>query len=273
MSMNGDFLFGIDLEDVRDHVQNGHTYSERVPVNTERYLRFFREHQIQATFFVVGLVAKRYPDLIRHILDDGHEIACHTHNHVQLDKHTPESLNNDLEQFLEALHECGAENITGFRAPTFSITEKTQWAYPVLERFGFRYSSSVIPSRNPLYGWHGFSPEPRTFGGVLEMPLTLHPSRFSCPLAGGVYFRVLPFFFIMYGIKKTTRQGRVIQSYFHPYDIDPGQERFMHPDLSGNRFYNALMYVGRSKVLSRLEEIMEICRFTCYREYLGREKA
>ncbi|OGL48778.1 MAG: hypothetical protein A2161_13300 [Candidatus Schekmanbacteria bacterium RBG_13_48_7] len=271
MFVKGDFLFSVDLEDVRDHVQNGYTYSERVPGNTERYLRFFKEHHIHVTFFVVGLVAERYPDLIRRIVDEGHEIACHTHTHVQLDKHTPESLADDLEHNLEVLQKCGAKDIAGFRAPTFSLTDKTQWAYPVLERLGFRYSSSVIPSHNRLYGWFGFSIEPRSFGGVLEMPLTLHPSFFSYPLAGGVYFRVLPFFLIMYGIKRTIRQGRFIQSYFHPYDIDPGQERFMHPDISGNRILNALMYLGRKKVFSRLERIMEICSFTSYREYLGRE--
>ena len=101
------------------------------------------------------------------------------------------------------------------------------------------------------------------------MPLTLHPSRFRVPVGGGVHFRVLPFSFIKYGIRKLTRQGHVIQSYFHPYDIDPDQERFMHPDLSGNRFYNALMYVGRARVFPRLERLMGLCRFMSYREHLG----
>jgi hypothetical protein len=164
------------------------------------------------------------------------------------------------------------ENITGFRAPTFSVTEKTRWIYPVLEKLGFKYSSSVIPSRNPLYGWPGFGADPRRFGGILELPLTLHPSFLRYPLAGGTYFRVLPFSFTMYGIKKTVRQGQAILSYFHPYDIDPKQERFMHPDLSESRFYNALMYIGRSKVLSRLERIMAVCRFSGYREYLEQEQ-
>jgi polysaccharide deacetylase family protein (PEP-CTERM system associated) len=265
----GDFLFSIDLEDVRDHVRDGYTYSERVPENTKRYLRFLETHGVRATFFVVGLVAERYPGLVKEIVAEGHEVACHTHTHLQLDKHTPESLEADLKRNLEVLYRCGAAEITGFRAPTFSMMESTRWAYPVIERLGFRYSSSVFPARNPLYGWPEFGAEPRMIGRVLEMPITIHPWLFRVPIAGGIHFRVLPFFLVEHGIKALLKQGRIIQSYLHPYDIDSGQERFMHPDLSENRFYNALMYVGRSKVLSRLERVMEIGRFTTYRDYLA----
>jgi polysaccharide deacetylase family protein (PEP-CTERM system associated) len=266
----GDFLFSIDLEDVRDHVRNGHSYSERVPGNTERYLGFLKAHGVRATFFVVGLVAERYPGLIKDIVAEGHEIACHTHTHVQLDKHTPESLEADLKRNLEVLYRCGAADIAGFRAPTFSMMESTRWAYPVIEKLGFRYSSSVFPARNPLYAWPEFGVEPRMIGKVLEMPITIHPRLFRVPIAGGVHFRVLPFFLVERGIKALTGQGRVIQSYFHPYDIDTGQERFMHPDLSENRVLNALMYVGRARVFSRLERVMDICRFVSYRDYLGK---
>ena len=105
-------------------------------------------------------------------------------------------------------------------------------------------------------------------GKVLEMPITLHPSLLRVPFVGGIHFRVLPLFFIENGVKRLAKNGQAIQSYFHPYEIDSGQERFMHPDLSGSRFYNALMYFGRSRVLSRLERLMAICRFSHYREYL-----
>ena len=268
--MSCDLHFSIDLEDVRERIPDGYSYSERVPVNTERYLRFMEDHRFKATFFVVGKTAERYPGLINDIAAEGHELACHTSRHLQLDKQTPESLREDLERNLEVLHRCGAKEVVGFRAPTFSMIEKTDWAYEVIERLGFRYSSSVIPAGNPLYGWPGFGEEPRMVGGVLEMPLTLHTSPLRVPVVGGNYFRVLPFFFIRYGVRKLAGAGRIIQSYFHPYDIDTDQERFMHPDISGNRFYNALMYVGRAKVLSRLERLMEVCRFTDYRGYLER---
>jgi polysaccharide deacetylase family protein (PEP-CTERM system associated) len=265
----GKLLLSIDLEDVRDHVRNGLDYSERVPDNTERYLRFMREHRVSATFFIVGLVAERYPGLIRDIISEGHEIACHSHTHIQLDRHTEQTFRDDLKRNLDVLYNCGAQRIVGFRAPTFSMIESTQWAYPVLEELGFEYSSSVIPARNPLYGWPQFGSDPRVVGKILEMPITLHPRFLRAPLAGGTYFRVLPFPLIMSGVKRLARQGVPIQSYLHPYEIDADQERFMHPDLSDNRWLNALMYIGRSRVLPRLDRLTELCDCMSYRDYLA----
>jgi polysaccharide deacetylase family protein (PEP-CTERM system associated) len=265
----GELLFSIDLEDVRDHVPNGHTYRERVPGNTAHYLQFLETREIPATFFVVGQVAERYPDLIREILDRGHEVACHTHTHRQLDRHTASTLTEDLERNLDALDRCGAERIEGFRAPTFSMSEQTRWVYEVLEHLGFRYSSSVLPARNPLYGWPEFGPHPRRVGGILELPITLHP-LLPVPLVGGIYFRLLPYPLIRSGVRRLVRRNAVLHSYFHPYDIDTEQERFQHPDLAGSRLRNALMYVGRSKVLPRLAGLLKLCRFTNYRDYLAR---
>lgn len=265
--MTGPLLLSLDLEDVRDHVRDGHTYSVRVHRNTERYLQFLREYDVRLTFFVVGSVAERHPGLIREIVADGHEIACHTHTHLQLDRLTPETFRDDLLRNLDALHRCGAEGIIGFRAPTYSLTEETQWAYPVLEELGFVYSSSVLPARNPLYGWKEFGGEPRMMGGVLEMPITLHP-LFMVPLAGGVYFRVLPFFFVRQGIATRALRGQTTVAYLHPHEIDVEQERFMHPDLSDSRLLNALMYVGRDKVLAKLQRLLGQFQVTTYRDHL-----
>jgi len=267
--MTGTFLFSVDLEDVRDHVAGGAAWPSRVERNTRAYLRFLERHGIRATFFVVGAVAERHPTLIREIAAAGHELACHTHGHVPLDRQTPESLRADLERNLEALSRCGAGEVIGFRAPTFSLTEATRWAYGVLEELGFRYSTSVLPARNPLYGWPGFGAEPRRMGAVWELPLTMH-RRLGVPLAGGVYFRVLPYFFIESGVRKQLARGEAVHSYFHPYDIDADQPPMAHADLGGNPLYDALMYVGRSRVLDRLERLAGICRFETYREYLAK---
>lgn len=263
-------LLSVDLEDVRDWVENGLTYSERVPDNTRRYLDFFDELEVKATFFVVGRVARRYPNLIREIRDRGHEIACHGDSHLQLDKLTVASFKEDLEKNIQSLMELGVEEVTGFRAPTFSLTANTAWAYGVLSEAGIRYSSSVLPAKNPLYGWPEFGQKARVVqDGVWEIPMSLHSfPGLRVPIVGGVYFRVLPFFLTRISVGLSVKRNRSVGSYLHPYDIDCGQERFMHPDLSGNKYLNILMYVNRKKVLKRLQALHGLCGFSHYRQYV-----
>jgi polysaccharide deacetylase family protein (PEP-CTERM system associated) len=248
-------LLSVDLEDVRDWVEGGHGYREAVPVNTALYLSHFRQWGVKATFFVVGEVARRYPRLIRDIVDAGHELACHGDVHLQLDKLTPEEFRSDMERNRAALEDAGGRGVVGFRAPTFSLTKSTAWAHEILADLGFTYSSSVLPAANPLYGWPEFGRAARrVVGGLWELPVTLYRLPFlSVPMAGGVYFRVLPFSLSRWGIGKSIAQGEAVVTYFHPYDVDTRQERFMHPDLGGKRHLNLLMYIGRAKLLRRLE--------------------
>jgi polysaccharide deacetylase family protein (PEP-CTERM system associated) len=266
------FLFSIDLEDVRLLVENGLQYSERVPVMTEKYLAFLDKHNFKTTFFVVGEVAKKYPELIRKIVESGHEIACHTNKHIPLDKQTPKSFKEDLTENIKILSDAGAKNIYGFRAPTFSLTEKTTWVYQVLADMEFKYSSSVLPAKNPLYGWPEFGRNMKLMENkIWEFPITLFKSDFiSFPFAGGVYFRALPFFITKRLIKKSWKKNQPVLGYFHPYDIDDNQERFMHPGINNNRIFNSLMYYNRKKVFSRLESIInEKAKIIPYIDYVG----
>ncbi len=266
-------LFSVDLEDVRDQVPGGARYAPRVAENTRRYLRFLDEIGGRATFFVVGRSARREPGLLREIAAAGHELACHGDAHLQLDKLTAAAFRADLERNREALLAAGAEAPVGFRAPTFSLTRRTAWAHEVLAEMGFRYSSSVLPAANPLYGWPGFGQAPRRVaGGLWELPITLH-ARPRVPLAGGVYFRVLPWWLIRRSARRCRRAGRPLLTYLHPYDIDTGQERFMHPDIHDNRFYNFLMYYNRAGVFDRLGRLAREFAFCRYRDYLDRLEA
>jgi polysaccharide deacetylase family protein (PEP-CTERM system associated) len=264
-------LPSIDLEDVRDWVENGIGYTERLPANTDCYLGFFARKNIKATFFVVGHVARKYPEVIRKIRISGHEIACHGDRHIQLDKLGIAGFREDLRRNIQSLTEAGAENITGFRAPTFSLTVKTAWAYDVLAEAGITYSSSVLPAANPLYGWPSFGMEPKLINGaVWEIPMTLHAlPGLRVPMVGGVYFRVLPFFLTRLSVWLAVRRKTVVGTYLHPYDIDTAQERFMHPDLGGKTYLNALMYMNRKKVLKRLGKLHDLYDFRLYREYVG----
>jgi polysaccharide deacetylase family protein (PEP-CTERM system associated) len=263
-------LLGIDLEDVRDWVENGSQYREGVPENTKKYLDHFSQWGVKATFFIVGALARRYPQLVAEIVAAGHEIACHGDRHLQLDKLSPQSLRNDLKENMAALRNCGAKEIQGFRAPTFSLTKRTAWAYEVLADLGFTYSSSVLPARNPLYGWPEFGSTARRMPeGIWELPITLLDlPGLAVPAAGGVYFRVLPFLLTKQVIRRNVEAGQPVLTYFHPYDIDTGQERFMHPDLGGKKHLNMLMYIGRAKLLKRLNLLHRSFPFSTYSDYV-----
>ena len=267
----GSLLLSVDLEDVRDWVKDGSRYREGVLENTRNYLYHFKRWGVRATFFVVGEVARRYPSLIGEIADAGHELACHGDVHLQLDKLTPQGFRTDMLRNLAALENAGGKGVSGFRAPTFSLTARTAWAHGVLADLGFSYSSSVLPAANPLYGWPEFGKGARKMaGGLWELPVTLHGiPGLPVPIAGGVYFRVLPFFLTEWAIGKSIANGQSVVTYFHPYDIDTKQERFMHPDLGDKKHLNMLMYIGRAKVLKRLDILHRSLPFQAYGEYVN----
>lgn len=264
------YLFSVDLEDVRLSIPNGEKYRPRVEANTLRYLDWLSRHGFTATFFVVGEIARRYPDLVREVARRGNEIACHSNLHVPLDQQTPQEFRADLTGALEALDKCGARAI-GYRAPTFSLTKDTQWAYDILAELGITYSSSVLPAPNPLYGWPEFGSEvKRVASGVLEIPMTLgRVGPLRVPIGGGIYFRVLPWQAIRWAMKRATSDA--VTGYFHPYDIDTEQERFMHAGINNNRMYHWLMYVNRDKVFGRLDRLVAAGhRVETYASYAAR---
>ncbi len=267
----GSFLFSIDLEDIRTFVPDGERYAERVPANVHRYLEFLTRHRVRCTFFTVGNVARRYPALIERILAAGHEIACHGNDHESLDRLDPDGLRRTLEQNRKDLERAGAREVTGYRAPTMSLTAATRWAYPILAELGFTYSSSVIPARNPLYGWPGFGDEcVRVDGGVWEIPVSLTSvPAMRVPFASGTYFRTLPFALIRHCFRNELRRGKAVVGYFHPWDIDTEQERFGFPELG--RFYTRLVYYNRRSVLPRLERLFTEClEVVPYAEFVAR---
>jgi len=252
------FLFSIDLEDAREGVQDGNSYKERVPENTYTYLTWLAGHHSKCTFFTTGDVARRYPSLIGEIVAEGHEIACHTTDHIPLDRQTPQGFRKDLEQNISFLMRAGASEIKGFRAPTCSLTEETSWAYAVLKELNFFYSSSVLPAKNPLYGWEGFGCQSKNINGIVEIPITVGKfGPLTIPYGAGVYFRSLPWILIRPRIMKKHSNGLPLTGYFHPYDIDTKQEKYMHAGINNNRFYNWLMYYNRKNVFRRLDRLMD----------------
>lgn len=239
-------------------IPHGERYAPRVPANTRSYLELLEAHRARATFFTVGDVARRHPDLVREIAARGHELACHSADHTPLDRLDRDGLRRNLECNLEDLARAGADGVTGFRAPVMSLTERTEWAYEVMEELGFRYSSSVVPGRGGLYGWTEFGEAPRRMaGGVWEIPLSVAGiGLLRVPFGAGIYLRVLPFAVLTRLFRNTRRRGQPVVGYLHPYDVDTEQEHFMHPELGDRRLLNALMYVNRKRVIPRLERLL-----------------
>jgi polysaccharide deacetylase family protein (PEP-CTERM system associated) len=255
----GDFLLSIDVEDVRDFIPAGHRYSERVPVMCETLLELLAEANAKITFFVTGQVALRYKDLLAHIVCEGHELACHTFEHRPLDKYTAAELEDDLKRNADALAAAGADKVVGFRAPTLSMTEKTIWVYELLSKLGIVYSSSVLPSRSPLYGWPTFGAQPRMVNGVLELPIsTGGMPGWRVPFASGIYFRALPLPIIKTQFARCGKLRRPIVSYLHPYDFDSEQERYVHPYTENSRFFQFLMYYNRASALKKLRTLLKM---------------
>jgi len=266
------FLFSVDLEDVRTMVPDGERYRDGVTPSVHRYLDLLDRHQMRCTFFTVGNVARSHPALVHEIAEAGHEIACHSSEHRVISDHDSRTFRDDVRRNIDDLLAAGAHGVAGFRAPMMSMTPDTDWAYDVLRELGIEYSSSVLPGANPLHGWPGHPDDAtRHESGIWEIPVSM--SRWpilDVPFACGVYFRVLPFAAQRHLCRRQGRSRRPIVMYCHPYDIDTEQEFISFPGLAGNRLFNWLMYVGRGKMIARLDRLLaDVGPIIPYNEYVA----
>lgn len=239
----------------------------RLVRNTHRILAKLSHHDVHATFFVLGWVAERVPSLISEIENEGHEIAVHGYNHKPLTSMTPEEFEHDLCRTLEALEHCHVQQkIVGYRAPCFTITNRTLWAIPILERYHFRYDSSVFPfGLHPDYGIQDAPLGRYSIGDrLLEFPLTcieLFGKRLPC--AGGAYFRFFPYSYTRMCIARCNAQGRSAVFYLHPWEIDPNQ-----PKVPMSRLRRMRHYYHLDKTETRFERLLTDFSFTTIREIL-----
>jgi polysaccharide deacetylase family protein (PEP-CTERM system associated) len=202
----------------------------RVERNTHKILDLFEERNIRATFFTLGWVAERYPDLIKRIVTDGHELACHGYEHIKVTDQTPEQFRNDISKAKKLLEELSGKEVIGYRAASYSIGANNLWALNVLQEEGFRYSSSIYPIKHDLYGMPDaprFIFEPILDQHFKEIPITT--IRFgdkNLPCGGGGFFRFYPYSLSKWAfnwINKNENESAIF--YFHPWEIDPEQPR------------------------------------------------
>jgi len=199
----------------------------RIERNVDRILAMLDEHGTHATFFTLGWVAERYPQVVRRIVAEGHEIASHGYGHERASEQTPEAFFSDVQIAKLILEDLAGCAVKGYRAPSFSIGEQNLWAFDCLERAGYRYSSSIYPIRHDHYGMPDAPRHAHRIGGLLEIPATtLRFFKRNWPASGGGYFRLMPYGLSRWLIGRVNAvDGLPAVFYFHPWEIDPAQPR------------------------------------------------
>ena len=205
-----------------------HLLESRVVPNTHRLLELLNRFNVKATFFMLGWVAEKFPALVRDIASLGHEIGSHGYSHRLLTQMDERSFQLDLRRSIDVIHECSGIYPAGFRAPAFSITDKTVWAWNTLKQSGIRYDTSVYPfSYHPDYGLPGapltiYSPIPE----LLEIPMSCSNKwGFRVPCSGGAYLRIFPYQLFRRMVKNVIHAGRPYIFYIHPWELDKDSPR------------------------------------------------
>ncbi len=235
----------------------------RIIPNICRVLEIFDECQIKATFFVLGWIAERYPEIVLTIKKYGHEIGSHGYGHKIIYENSKEDFVQDLEKSIAILEGITNDQIRHYRAPSFSITRDTMWALEVLAQKGITFDSSIFPIKHDIGGMPNMPRFPFYLrfkdGRVLhEFPLsTLRLWGENVPIAGGGYLRLLPYWFIRNGIRRNNKAGIPVIVYFHPWELDPDQPRLKIGLTSRFRHYSNLEFT-EEKIRALLSEF----RFT-----------
>ncbi len=246
----------------------------RVEQNTQRLLELFEQKSVKATFFILGWVADKVPNLITDIADAGHEIACHGYSHKLIYNQSKKEFADETIRAKSLLEDISGKKVNGYRAASYSITRKSLWALDILAEAGFEYDSSIFPVVHDRYGLPG-SPEGiyyfETESGqkLIEYPLTtVKVGPLTLPMAGGGYFRLYPYWFThlnLAQINKKTRKPFIF--YLHPWEIDAKQPKIQAGMLSRFRHYNNL-----DKCEGRLEKLLNFFKFTSIQDVLDKQK-
>ena len=227
----------------------------RVERNVNRILDLLESRDTKGTFFTLGWIAERYPELVRRIVREGHELASHGYGHERASDLTEAAFHNDISRAKSLLEDLSGREVTGYRAPSFSIGTANLWAFDCLAQAGYKYSSSIYPIRHDHYGMPD-SPRfaHRVDSGLLEVPITtLRMFERNLPSSGGGYFRLLPYAVSRWMLRRVNtvdRESAVF--YFHPWEIDVAQPRIAGIDLK-TRFRH---YVNIHRMEGRLQSLL-----------------
>lgn len=248
----------------------------RVEANTDKVLALLDERSVKATFFILGWVAERHPQLVKQIAQQGHEIASHGYQHQRVALQDRETYKSDIRRSKAILEDQAGTEVIGYRAPSYSITRQTDWAFDELIEAGYRYDSSIFPLNHDFYGipdWPRFagyavktetgwqaSDQPGEAGeSIREIPITtLNLAGKNLPIAGGGYFRLLPYAITRWGLQQINRkEQKPFVFYLHPWEFDPEQPK-MAGASTKSRFRH---YLNLRKTEQRFEKLLTDFRF------------
>lgn len=245
----------------------------RVAHNTHKILDIFDNYGVKGTFFVLGWVAERYPQLVKEIAERGHEVGCHGYSHQLIYRQPRKIFRQETWRAMGILRDLSQSPVEGYRAASFSICKQSEWALDILSEAGFKYDSSIFPIRHDLYGMPDSPRSPyRISTGqgreLVEFPMSTHRVMgWQMPVSGGGYFRLFPYCFTRYALKTINRRDKTpFMFYLHPWEVDPEQPRIPAGLVSRFRHYNNL-----SRCQSRLEKLLADFTFTTVRDVLRRQ--
>lgn len=272
-------LLTIDIEDyfqVENFAQvispsDWEGFESRVVQNTEKILEILASHNIKATFFVLGWVAQRFPQLVKEIHRQRHEIASHGYSHKPIYRQTQEIFRSDIRRAKQILEGIIREPVLGYRAPTWSITKNSIWALDILMEEGFKYDSSLFPIHRGKGGLPVGERRPYKIYNhqyyLWEFPIsTARIFRQNIPFSGGGYFRLSPYGFVKSSIAAINRAGHPAIVYLHPWELDPAQPKIKVDMLSSFRHY-----VNLSQTERKLNQLLNDFKFTSIKNFLDNE--
>ena len=248
---------------------NWKDYEYRVVDSTKKLLESFnRAGNVKATFFILGWVAEKSPELVKEIVANGHEIACHSYDHKLVYNLTADGFRKDIIKAKNILEDITGEAIVGYRAPSYSITKKSGWAFQILKETGFKYDSSIFPIRHDRYG---VSDAPRfkymvPECGIVEYPIsTSSVFGLRLPVSGGGYFRFLPYCVTKFALNRINKvEKQPFMFYIHPWEVDHYQ-----PRIDGAGFLsNFRHYVNLEKTMGRLEQLIKDFKFISISDFV-----
>jgi len=231
------------------------SFLTHVEANTCALFELFARYQVHATFFFMGWVAERFPQIVRQAHELGHEVGCHSYWHHPVFRMSADQFREDTYRARNVIQDATGAPVRGYRAPNFSINSSVPWAYPILEELGFQYDSSVYPIHHELYGNHLAQRYPYLAGrNLVELPVaTWRVLRQNLPVAGGAYLRILPYALMKHGIRSINKnENAPVVLYMHPWEIDDSQ-----PRLEAGWKSRIRQYTGLARMKSKLERLLQ----------------
>jgi len=254
--------FSVDLEDWYQGIElpfnSWNQHSERIRKGLDPLLELLDKHQTKATFFTLGWIGEKYPEIIREIAQSGHEMASHGYSHEKVYDLTPDAFREEISRTKKVLEDISGSQVVAFRAPFFSVTNRSLWALDILKEEGYTIDCSISPVKTWRYGISTTPDEIFTIkeNGLIEFPVSTFRLLSKNLGIGGAYFRLFPYMLTSNGLKQRTKEGKVNMFYIHPWEYDPH-----HPVVDMERKAKITHYTRLSKTIPFTDRLLGQFKF------------